>query len=292
MIRLGEEIFRSVQGEGPMTGRLSIWVRFFSCNLTCAGFFQNEPTKPETYHIPQALTCGKSYTSLKDVPILYTGCDSGYSWHPNFKHLQIKKSTAQAVSDIQNFLYENCLWEHPDTHNTIDLCITGGEPMLYQGEMALLLTALRDTTAFGCATYNGELQIETNTTRKLDSRFSGTLAEFNPFWNMSPKLYNVSGEKDRVNYDRIMSYYEFSKKGCLKFVVNDREDTWIELNEHVRHIRSAGCDLPVFVMPVGATYEQQTDTEVLSKIANRAIAAGYHVTGRLQATLFGNGVGT
>jgi hypothetical protein len=83
-----------------------------------------------------------------------------------------------------------------------------------------------------------------------------------------------------------------SQHGCLKFVVNDRDETWLELDQYVQTLRKMRVNLPIYVMPVGATYEQQTDTETLSKIANKAIARGFHVSGRLQCSLFGNGIGT
>jgi hypothetical protein len=138
------------------------------------------------------------------------------------------------------------------------------------------------------------LQIETNGTKPLldgfDRFFSYRDTIIN--WNISPKLFNVSGEKDAVDYDNIARFQMTSPAGCLKFVVNDREETWRELDLHVKELRAMRVKFPIYVMPVGATYEQQTDTATLSKIANRAIDRGFHVSGRLQCVLFGNGIGT
>ena len=78
----------------------------------------------------------------------------------------------------------------------------------------------------------------------------------------------------------------------MKFVVNNNDATWAELNEHVNVLRNGyGVEVPIYVMPVGATAEQQKDSKVLAAIANRAIDNGYHVSGRLHAILFGNTVG-
>lgn len=296
VLRLGEPIFRSVQGEGNRTGVLSIWVRLFGCNLTCAGFFQKDPTAPETWDIPQALNHGKIYKNINDVPILHTGCDSGYSWHPNFKHLALDTPIVDAVSTIDSLTY-NGSWEHPLTANTIDLCITGGEPMMQQKKIVKLIAALQEKYQVFYGADSGQpviVQIETNGTKPMETGFYEFIRDnyIDINWNISPKLFNVSGEKNRVNYQIIRSYQDTTQLGHLKFVVNDNDATWNELNEHVKNLRDEGVNLPVYIMPVGATYEQQTDTATLTKIANRAIASGYHVSGRLQAILFGNGVGT
>ena len=35
---LYSEVFHSIQGEGHYTGRPTVWLRFFLCNLQCNGF--------------------------------------------------------------------------------------------------------------------------------------------------------------------------------------------------------------------------------------------------------------
>ena len=285
-LRLGEPIFRSVQGEGNRTGVLSIWIRLFGCNLKCEGFFQNDPTKPETYSVPEVLNNGKIYKSAKDIPILQTGCDSGYSWHPNFKHLAIDLNTSEALTQVRSLLYDGN-WQHPITKNDVDLCLTGGEPLMQQPKIMDLFEHMGHRAP-------KYLQIETNGTKPLIDGFFRffTYRDTIINWNISPKLFNVSGEVDAVDYENIAKYQSVSRAGCLKFVVNDREETWAELDVHVKEIRKLGIMFPIYVMPVGATYEQQTDTATLSKIANRAIDRGFHVSGRLQCVLFGNGIGT
>jgi 6-pyruvoyltetrahydropterin 2'-reductase len=293
MIRLGEPIFRSVQGEGNRAGVLSVWLRFFGCNLKCQGFFQKDPTDPNSWEIPEALNNGRIYKSLKDVPILHTGCDSGYSWHPNFKHLALDKELDEVVDDIESLLYDG-EWIHPVTKNAIDLCLTGGEPMMQQDKIIALISKLDHDRYFTSWREPIVIQIETNGTKKLTSEFQDFIYDnvLDINWNISPKLFNVSGEKNAVDYDVIAKLADTTKLGCLKFVVNNKPATWDELNTHVSILRESGVHLPIYIMPVGATYEQQTDTKILSEIANKAIDNGYHVSGRLQCSLFGNGVGT
>ena len=71
---------------------------------------------------------------------------------------------------------------------------------------------------------------------------------------------------------------------------------WVSSMMHARNrsksVRSMCVGFPVYVMPVGARKEQQEDSNVVGKIANRAIQQGYHVSGRLHAVLWGNGIGT
>lgn len=304
MIRLGEPIFRSVQGEGNLTGRLSIWVRFAGCNLRCPGFFQKDPTDKKTWVGPLDLP-PKDYKNLSNLPVLPVGCDSLYSIDPKFKHLwTVYDSEKELVDDIEKLLYDK-EWVHPITGNPIDLCFTGGEPMLQQNAIVNILKEISNRRPLPKESL---IQIETNGTQIINKTegnaqriarsivpiFSNYITnnKINLHFNISPKLYNVSGETDAVNYEVIKQYYDLSTNGILKFVINNDDRSWVELNAHIRSLRGAGIKYPVYIMPVGATKEQQEDSKVISAIANRAIDAGYHVSGRLHAILFGNGIGT
>lgn len=292
MIRLGEPIFRSIQGEGDLTGRLSIWIRFGGCNLRCPGFFQKDPTDISTWIKPLDLE-PKDYKNLNDLPVIPVGCDSLYSIDPKFKHLWTTYPSAkELVTDINKLLY-NGKWEHPITGNKIDLCFTGGEPML---QYKAIIDILNSLTCSLPDSGPEKIQIETNGTQPLQYRFkilvneNKNRAKFH--FNISPKLYHVSGEKDAINYKNIYNYQTLTNSGILKFVVNNDDRAWKELDEHVKNLRNEGVVYPIYIMPVGATKEQQEDSKVISAIANRAIDAGYHVSGRLHAILFGNGIGT
>ena len=141
MIRLGEKIFRSIQGEGDMTGHLAIWVRFAGCNYRCGGFYQKEPTNPITWIKPLDIN-PKDIKDLHDLPVIPYGCDSLYAIDPKFKHLWTTYDTAKDVgADINKLLY-NGKWCHPVTKNRIDLCFTGGEPMLHQQHMIDIMQAV------------------------------------------------------------------------------------------------------------------------------------------------------
>lgn len=280
------EIFRSVQGEGDMTGRLSIWIRFFGCNLECRGFYQDDPTDERTYQ--KTVVDWTKVKRMEDLPVFEFGCDSEYSWHPEYKKLVTTYKDADAlVEDLKPFLYDGSKWAHPVTDNKIDLCFTGGEPMLQQKAMVDIMKEVQ------CSDREITVQVETNGTKPIKEVLQDYVVgmEHNLHFNISPKLFPVSGEKGAVKHENILAYQELTKSGILKFVVNNNDDTWKDLNLHVKILRDMGVWLPVYVMPVGATKEQQEDSRVISAIANRAVDNGYHVSGRLHCNIWGNVMG-
>lgn len=288
MIRLGEKPFLSIQGEGARTGRLSVWVRFFGCNLCCNGFGQKDPTDPLTYELPYKDIDVTLYKSMADLPVFEKGCDSGYSWAPKFKKLALDYETKDLVNEIM-WLLPCQEWQEPITRNRYDLCFTGGEPMLHQVDMINIM----EDMAMDAPDY---VQVETNGTTPISPMLSEFLVTGNIsrwHWNVSPKLFYVSGEPIERAWkpEAIVSLFSMAA-GCLKFVVNNDPRCWDELNDKVAQLRSLGVDAPVFVMPVGATKDSQENIDHVGKIARRAIQEGYHVSGRLHATLFGNGIGT
>ena len=299
MIRLAEPVFRSIQGEGNRTGVLSIWVRLFGCSLRCPGFFRSDPTDRFNKVLQENLIDPTKFTSMKDIPVIPYGCDSLYAIDPRFKHLAYDYIDAnQVYEQIKPFLY-NGKWAHDLTKNEIDLCFTGGEPLLHQTAMINIMQScgiplLDESYDDAVHTYPKVVQIETNGTQKLTQEFIDYYLNSDVIinWNISPKLFNVTGEENVIFPDIISTYVHISPEGCLKFVINDNPRAWDELDGIVVKLKNAGCTFPVYVMPVGASREQQTDTDTLTRIANRAIERGYHVSGRLHCVLFGNGIGT
>lgn len=290
------EVFRSFQGEGVFTGALSIWVRFFGCNLNCNGFMQENPCDPSTHVLPYQTIDLSSIKKMEDLPVFDYGCDSGYSWSERYKHLA-QDYTEETIAEKIVSLLPQGKWENPNTGNFFDLAFTGGEPMMQQKQMIAVMKQLKFLEEVDRPI---RVQIETNGTKPILPAFAEFLTELrlngiDTVFNISPKLFNVAGEKDEDAWkpEVIASYAEAGSSNTnLKFVVNNTEAAWAELNRKVKELRDSGYNLPVFIMPVGATKEQQEDSAVVSQIANRAIAEGYHVSGRVHATVFGNGIGT
>lgn len=294
--RTSEVFGPTIQGEGLRTGVMSVWVRVFGCNLECNGFFQKEPTKPETYVLPYTTVDFTKIQRMEDLPVFDYGCDSSYSWSAKYKHLTKDYTTEELAQKVYSLL-PGGKFKHPVTGQTYDLCITGGEPMMQQKQTVALLEYMIEQDNFPY-----DIQIETNGTKSLSKDLADMITRTSAglvigktdwYWSISPKLFNVSGEKDDIAWKPgvIRDYYNCNPKGWLKFVVNDREETWAELKRKVAQLRDCGVGFPVMVMPVGATAAQQEDSTVLGALANRAVAEGYHISGRLHAILWGNTVG-
>lgn len=296
------EIFFSFQGEGVYTGRSTAWLRFFLCNLQCNGFGQKDPTDPSTYVLPYKDIDISKYATLEQLPVFEYGCDSSYSWAKKFKHL-VHSNTASEICDlIQNSMKHSSnpdgLFVHPVTRQDTHFAFTGGEPMLNQGAMAAII---REFKARGNAPIH--VTVETNGTKTLvDEELQSVIQEYDDrswmfddewFWSVSPKLFSTSGEeaKKAIKPEVVARYHNASPYGQLKYVVNGSEQSWDEVAQHTEAFRNVGVEWDVYIMPVGATKEQQESSQI-AEIAVEAMKRGYHVSGRLHTYIFGNAMGT
>lgn len=299
------EIFSSFQGEGRFTGRPSLWIRFFGCNLKCDGFGQKDPTDPSTYVLPYKTIDIESYVKLakkiNDLPVFPLGCDSSYSWDPKYKSL----ATDYTETEIVDLLFElgkkafnvnltnnsgtglNNSWHHPITGNAVQLCFTGGEPMLHQKAMNAICEKLNERHAAP-----PQITIETNATLRLNN-FNVRFQTQHLHFSCSPKLFSVSGEKHAVNYEVLDEYYSEADSGAIKFVCNGSQRTWDEIDEIMTHLGFINRNDPwsFWIMPVGSTLESQ-DPDYLGTIAVESMKRGFNVCNRTHISVFGNKIGT
>ena len=301
------EVFNSIQGEGLYTGQWTLWLRFFLCNLQCDGFGQLDPTNPETYELPYADFDAKSVNRVEDLPVWSKGCDSSYTWSKKFKHLMGQKTARELVDLIRETSKTETnpegLFSHPESKMRAHMCITGGEPLMAHAQKAFM-------EMYEHWRSDGNLPksftFETNGTQELQEPFRDFLANrgrFNTplFFSCSPKLWTVAGEKpDKAIKPEVVGEYAFystlvnrewnSPEGQLKFVMGPKKEQWDELAHVIDLFRKAGVTWPVFIMPVGATVEdQETGAGEVAKIA---FEKGYNVSGRLHCYMFGNAIGT
>ena len=303
------EQFLSLQGENVHTGKNSLWLRLFQCNLECRGFSQANPADPSTYK-----NVGNDYDLidikvLDDLPVFEYGCDSAYSVSRRYEHL-VNQGTAEEICNgltqiLTNQYNPTGSFLHPYSGTQTHFCITGGEPLLRPNQRAIEAVVTEFAKRQNVPRF---ITIETNGTQKLSNDFKaflGKLAVINEdedhewFWSVSPKLLNVSGEHpdSAIKPEVVMSYlYAASGAGLnsnltLKFVLTNTQAAWDELDLTVRKFRDAGVASPVWIMPVGASKEQQETAEV-KEIVYKALERGYNVSGRLHAHLLGNGMNT
>ena len=290
------ELFYSFQGEALYAGKPSAWIRFFGCNLECNGFGQTDPTNPETYVLPYQSFDISQIKKIEDLPVWKHGCDSSYSWSAKYKHL-VHDYQAEDVADkltemMKHDTNPDGLWVHPQTKMDTQLCFTGGEPMMWQKAMDAIIAEYgkRDNLP-------KLVTIETNATQKIQPFFAQLIDYSNIDFHfaMSPKLFTVSGEKDVVDPEIIASYMRMGYSHVIKFVVNGTKECWEEVDQSVAKIREAAARYalfdPVFwIMPVGATKDQQEDVQV-ADISIEAMKRGFNIATRNHCYVFGNVIG-
>ena len=303
------EIFYSFQGEGHYTGKPTAWIRFFLCNLQCDGFGQKDPTDPSTYVLPYKDFDITPIQRIADLPVWEYGCDSSYTWAKKYRHLAHDETASQIITNLADVVKHetnpNGLFRHPKSLQETHMAFTGGEPMLNQPAMIAIMNAFYES---GNIPMN--ITVETNGTKIIKEEmfmmierylatheFGGSvndaLGSTEWFWSCSPKLFSTSGEKPKkaIKPEHLAEYAEASDRGQLKYVVNGTQQSWDEVEEHTEAYRAAGINWPVYIMPVGATKEEQ-EGEQIAEIAVEAMKRGYYFSGRLHCYVFGNQIGT
>lgn len=151
------EMFYSIQGEGPTTGTPAVFLRLGGCNLLCGGKGTIEDKK---------LHDGATWR-----------CDTIEVWSGSTPF-----TVAELVAEFQkrDFVTVLSLGAH--------LIITGGEPLMQQGQIIELLTTFRN--ALGFWPY---VEIETNGTIEPDLALMLLVNQF----NVSPKLKNSGMPAER-----------------------------------------------------------------------------------------------
>lgn len=295
------EIFHSFQGEGTYTGRSTAWIRFFLCNLQCSGFGQKDPTDPSTYILPYEEFDVSSIKRIEDLPVWEYGCDSSYTWAKKYKHLAHQKTAQEIADEIQNVLKHPSnpegTFAHEASRQDHHMSWTGGEPMLKQNQKAMVEILQEFDERGNLPMFN---TVETNGTQPISDEFRNLLYDFGDiyphfewFWSVSPKLWATAGEQPdkAIKPDVVGKYANISNHGHLKYVVNGTEESWREVELNTRLFREEGVDWDVYIMPVGATKEEQEDPQI-AEIAVEAMKRGYHVAARVHCYVFGNQIGT
>ncbi len=290
------EIFNSIQGEGPHVGVPQIWLRFAGCNLQCDGFGQDDPTDPSTYELPYKEISLDSIKRVEDLPVFEKGCDSSYTWSKNFKHLMKKETTFEVAERLVE------IWKDTEYNNNCDygLAFTGGEPLLKKNSKAIM-----EIVGFICVLtkwkWRPTITIETNGTQPpLDISSFERDNYSDLIYSVSPKLFNVSGElpKKAIKIKNLINLMEVNVHGYLKFVVSNTQACFDELEGIIESFLEHD-DAPtwfdirdrIYLMPVGATKEQQQESHI-KDIADYCVKRNYFFCPRVHCDVYGNVIGT
>ena len=289
------EAFYSVQGEGRFVGVPSVFLRTFGCNFECAGFGQERGNLIATDEMPYVTdpkadkNHPQAYKSIQDLPVTPIGCDSSASWAMKYKHLQMTKSVDEVVDHITSLLPKGTFTgRHGED---IHLVITGGEPLLgWQRVWPALIDILHADFGLVNVTFetNGSKFCEDN----MVDYFNNEGKDVHVTWSTSPKL-TISGEtrEDTLKPECLVSMNKVTNSFLYnKFVVRD-ELCLPDVDAYVSAYKKANVKIDsVFLMPEGATFEQQTLTE--KDVAEICMNTGYKFSPRLHINLFGNAWGT
>ena len=291
------EVFYSIEGEGPYTGRPTVFVRSFGCNFTCSGFSNQFSSSP-----------AENIDGVSgDMPIV--GCDSAYSWSPSSTHHTEDLTVDELLERILSVIPTKA-WVNPESGMKPILCFTGGEPTLHQKFLTEFFTYL--TVCSSPELNIATVLIETNCAVPLSTLFLDALNDWvearwyhKLVWANSPKLSN-SGE----SYIRAIRPEIYLSQGLktysrirtqihqyFKFVSDGSDTSFEEIGAALVAFRAVVDTLPrdllsedVFVMAEGASREQQEVNQVV--VAKECLHRGYSFCARVHVWLYGNTKGT
>jgi len=225
-----------------------------------------QPTgQPEIFHSLQGEgpTAGTPtvFLRLALCNLSCTWCDTKYTW--DWHNLDYTKE----VMPISPEEVESRVLAYGCPH----LVITGGEPLLQQGDLAPLVTSLNRGDVF--------CEVETNGTIEP----SQDMARFVDQWNVSPKLENSGNHPDRAERPQALGAFAQLPNAYFKFVVSQPPDI-----EEVRRLQEK-YGLPshrILLMPEGTTAEKVQDNG--RWVAQACTREGYRFSTRLHILLWGD----
>ena len=147
-------------------------------------------------------------------------CDTKYTW--DWQNYDIKK-------EIKEISIEKIVEKLHEFSNLSHLVITGGEPLLQQDKLALLLIMLKDKKDKNNKYQSFQIEIETNGTIIPNN----DLVKLVDQWNVSPKTSNSHNQRYGIDleryYDISIPFYKELKNSYFKFVVDSKEDVKVRI---------------------------------------------------------------
>jgi organic radical activating enzyme len=244
LAKLGEgpEIFHTIQGEGVSAGFPAVFVRASRCNLHCVWC--------DTDHTWNFL--GTPWPHQKDVL-------PGYAKHHK-ADVTFETTPAEAAQHILSF-------------GCPRVVITGGEPLLQEGDFLEMIRLIRATMP------DAVFEVETNGTRLPSPAFAAAADQF----NVSPKLSNSGMPESLRLADDALRFFAANPKAWFKFVVAAPQD--------LAEIKSLQCrhEIPpgrILLMPEGRTAPELDRTAPW--LAEICRDLGFRFCDRLHVRLWGD----
>ncbi len=255
------EIFASIQGEGPLVGTPSVFLRTRRCNLRCSW-------------------CDTKYTWDRDDP--------GYA---NFDYLS-PGAAAFLIGFCANVGVPHEMraeyverYQEPQSWDITHLVITGGEPLIWRRELRLLLEIFINSKNIHTVEVETNGTISPHLTRRLEEALGVR-------YNVSPKLMSAGNKGLKVWRPEVLRDFA-GRDSCFKFVFSGDPagPEGDELRSCLSFLRGLGVpESRLYLMPEG-TRRAAVEARV-SELAALASVFGARVTNRRQIIVWGDRRGT
>lgn len=182
-------------------------------------------------------------TSLCNLHCIW--CDTDYTWNwigTRFSHVNDAKPGYQKF-DKKKWIAEVEVAEVADMVAAFpckNVILTGGEPMLQQSALSVLMSALRSKSV------GYRFEVETNGTLSPTPEFDAAIDQY----NVSPKLENSNNSRRLREKPAVYRFFAQSAKANFKFVIAEKTD----LDEVLELIKTyAIAPEKVWLMPEGTS---------------------------------------
>ena len=229
-------IFESIQGEGPMSGKPAVFIRTFGCNLRCKFPCDTQ----ECWSVPNML---KVYPERA-------------SWPDPFKWKTAEEIFAEVEEIEKNYYHKS-------------ICLTGGEPLLEENKdfminelIPLFVNAHYDV---GIETDGG---IDYADYKKAfgDAKIVNANSDREGVTIIADYKLPCSGMTDLMIQSNLSLYSEMD---VLKMVISDQEEDWKELDRLIE----SGTKASIFLSPCFGKVTMSRIPEYVVKHADKPIRA-------------------